>query len=229
MKLSIVMPNFNKEPWLADAIRSVMDQNYKDWELIIVDDGSRDGSLDVIKHFASVDKRISYLILRKNMGIAIARNEGTAVATGDVIVVHDSDDIMLQGKLKTIARYFKKPDCDVFYSNYYHGDVAAQPRKRVDLTGIEPYDLLYPKQRIGHFTIAYRKKAWDKHKYNPAYKINDDYPFLISLWNAGLKFKHCKDYLCIMRLLPNGASYVNRKKTAKEVEKLSKTIKKRHG
>jgi len=227
LKVSIVMPNYNKESWIADSIRSVLDQTDRDFEFVIVDDGSTDGSRAVIDHFAALDTRIKKVYLKKNMGISVARNKGNAASTGDIIVIHDSDDLMLPHKIKAVRAFFNRYKLvDVFYSNYYHGRVSGEPFKMERFDEIDPYDCLYPKQLIGNITVAYRRRVWNKCKYSSKYKINDDYPFLISAWNAGFTFRHDPEPLCIMRLLSTGASFKNKNKTDKEVEKLAKTIRK---
>src|SRR6516162_2388311 len=92
--VSVVMPVYNTEAYLADAIGSILAQTFTDWELICVDDGSSDCSLDVLRRYERADSRIR-VISRSNTGVARARNEGMALARGRYIAAMDSDDVAL--------------------------------------------------------------------------------------------------------------------------------------
>lgn len=95
-KMSVVMPIYNVEAFVGDAIQSVLDQSFKDFELICVDDGGQDGSMDIVRGFA--DPRIR-IICQENRGLAGARNTGIANARGEFIGLLDSDDIWHADKL----------------------------------------------------------------------------------------------------------------------------------
>ena len=88
-KISIVMPVYNKEKYIARGIHSILVQTFKDWELIIIDDGSTDGSLNQCKKFR--DSRIQ-VFHTLNRGVSEARNLGISKATGEYITFIDSDD-----------------------------------------------------------------------------------------------------------------------------------------
>lgn len=89
-KISVLMTVFNAEPSLSIAVSSVLNQTWHNFELVIVDDASTDGSWELIKHFASEDRRIVRHQNATNMGAYLARNKALALATGDFITVHDS-------------------------------------------------------------------------------------------------------------------------------------------
>ena len=91
MKFSVIVPVFNAEKYLQKCVSSVIDQRYKDWELILVDDGSRDRSPSIIDDYAKQDNRV-ISIHQQNAGPGIARNNGLQYATGDYVVFLDSDD-----------------------------------------------------------------------------------------------------------------------------------------
>ena len=94
------MPVFNSERFLAEAIESILTQTFTDFELIIVDDGSTDGSADIIRAYAEQDSRIRFVQLAENMGDAGARNASIARASGEYITGMDSDDISLPERLQ---------------------------------------------------------------------------------------------------------------------------------
>ncbi|MCZ2155754.1 MAG: glycosyltransferase family 2 protein, partial [Bryobacterales bacterium] len=90
--VSIIIPAFNAAPWLKDAVHSVLAQSYRDWELIVVNDGSTDGTSALAKSFN--DPRIR-VIDQTNAGVSAARNAGMAAAQGNLFAFLDADDAML--------------------------------------------------------------------------------------------------------------------------------------
>lgn len=96
-KISIVMPVYNKEKYIKNAIESVISQTFKDWELIIIDDGSVDNSYEICKQFS--DERI-HVYHTKNQGVSIARNYGMSLARGEYITFIDGDDTVSENYLK---------------------------------------------------------------------------------------------------------------------------------
>jgi glycosyltransferase involved in cell wall biosynthesis len=91
-KISVIMPTFNRACYIAEAIKSVQDQILDDWELIVVDDGSTDGTESIVRGFVEKDSRISYFKNEKNIGIAKTRNRGVTLAKADYVAMLDSDD-----------------------------------------------------------------------------------------------------------------------------------------
>lgn len=115
--ISIVMPTLNRAPVLGAAIRSVLDQTYSNFELIVVDDGSEDATAVVVGSFT--DGRLIYLCHRGRHGGNWARNRGIERARGGIICFLDSDDVYLPHKLSTVADFFaKNPSVDVLVDSY---------------------------------------------------------------------------------------------------------------
>ena len=115
MKISIVMASYNYAPIIGEAIESIINQTYKDWELIIVDDGSTDNSVEVIKKYLS-DNRIKLYINEKNLGLAKTVRKGIQYSTSDWIAFLESDDKFfpnaLEEKIKAIST-----DADIIFSD----------------------------------------------------------------------------------------------------------------
>ncbi|SDI32692.1 glycosyltransferase family 2 protein [Proteiniclasticum ruminis] len=97
--ISIIMPTFNADTYLVETIDSVLAQDYRNWELIIIDDCSTDKTKSIILEYAKVDPRIKSIYLAENQGAAIARNSGVKIAKGDFIAFIDSDDVWHSNKL----------------------------------------------------------------------------------------------------------------------------------
>src|SRR4051812_39209032 len=90
--VSIIMPAYNVAPYIGDAIRSALAQTYTDFELIVVDDGSKDDTAALAREFARTDRRVR-LVQQANRGLAGARNTALRAATGEFFALLDSDDI----------------------------------------------------------------------------------------------------------------------------------------
>ena len=110
LKISVILNNHNYGQFIGAAIQSVLSQDYSDFELVIVDDGSIDNSREVISSFA--DPRIR-IVQKENGGQLSAFNEGFKVCSGDIICFLDSDDMYQQGYLNAVIKQFTKhPDCE---------------------------------------------------------------------------------------------------------------------
>lgn len=98
--VSILMAAYNSERFILDAINSVFEQNYNNWELIICDDCSTDGTLEICKQLSKADDRIIYIRNNKNYGQSYARNRAFSVSRGQFITILDSDDLMNPQRIK---------------------------------------------------------------------------------------------------------------------------------
>ena len=114
---SIILPVYNAEKYVANAINSVINQNYKNWELIIVDDGSNDNSYEIIKEFLN-DNRINY-IYEKNSGVSFARNNALKHANGDYVLFIDSDDYFSVNLLSDMNKLLSEKNVDVVTFGYF--------------------------------------------------------------------------------------------------------------
>jgi glycosyltransferase involved in cell wall biosynthesis len=105
-QISIITPTLNRAKLLPDAIRSVLKQTFKDWEHIIIDDGSKDNTEDVVRKFT--DHRIIYVNRFKQRGISATRNLGIRLASGKYIAFLDSDDLLPPDSLAKRIRYLER-------------------------------------------------------------------------------------------------------------------------
>jgi glycosyltransferase involved in cell wall biosynthesis len=117
MKVSIITPSYNSALYIKNTIASVQAQTLRDWEMIIVDDGSIDNSADIIRDIAINDSRIK-LIQKENGGSASARNVALSIAQGEYIQFLDSDDTIDYKKLERQITLMEKEDLDVSYSDW---------------------------------------------------------------------------------------------------------------
>lgn len=129
-KVSIVIPIYNVEKYLGECLDSVVNQKLRDIEIICVDDGSTDGSLEIVNEYASKDDRI-VVISKENRGYGHTMNMGFAAAKGEYIGIVESDDYADSRMFRDLYRFAKRHDCDVVKSNYYEhsaeGDRFIEP------------------------------------------------------------------------------------------------------
>ena len=124
-KISVVMPIYNVEAYVAEAVQSVLDQRFTDFELICVDDGGSDRSMDIVREFT--DPRIRH-ICQANRGLAGARNSGIAHARGEFVALLDSDDVWHRDKLMLHFIHLNaNPDIGVSYAGSRLVDSAGEP------------------------------------------------------------------------------------------------------
>jgi glycosyltransferase involved in cell wall biosynthesis len=102
--ISVLMPVYNAERYVAEAVESILAQSFRDFEFIIIDDGSTDGSLAILEKYAARDERIR-LISRPNTGLVGALNEGLSMARADLIARMDADDIAMPERFASQAEY----------------------------------------------------------------------------------------------------------------------------
>ena len=125
--VSIIMPVYNSEKYVSDAIESVCNQSYKTWELLIVNDGSTDHSSKIIDDYAKKDSRIK-VFHRNNEGVSMARNYALDKCNGNYITFIDSDDVYHPERLKKMMQIFvQNPDCDIVFSRHkeFRGELGV--------------------------------------------------------------------------------------------------------
>lgn len=135
--ISVVIPLYNKEKQIAHTLQSVLNQTFQDFEIVIVDDGSTDGSIGEVKKFT--DPRIR-LICQKNAGVSAARNRGIEEAKSDLIAFLDADDEWKPEYLATQNYLYQKyPECSVYACNYefrsIEGKVTPTIIRKLPFTG----------------------------------------------------------------------------------------------
>lgn len=179
-RISIVIPNYNHGSSLECAINSVINQNYSNIELIVVDGASKDNSVDIIKKF---ENTITAWVSEPDHGLYDAMNKGLNMATGEWIYFLGADDILCHGILKNIFSDF--PDVDFIYGNVFWGNSES-------LYDGEFSQLKLFEHNICHQAIFVRKKILlNVGGFNDEYKVCADYCFnLYCFLNKNLKIKY---------------------------------------
>jgi glycosyltransferase involved in cell wall biosynthesis len=156
--VSVILPVYNCERYVKDAIESILDQTYKNFELIVVDDGSTDNSIKIIERFRSSSVKI---IRQENLGAGAARNSGLEIAGGEYFAFLDSDDLWLGNKLELQMEQIVQPGAPDMIFGYVKefsgGNPALTHAPLADaqsLRGIHPISILVSREnfmRVGLF------------------------------------------------------------------------------
>lgn len=125
-KISVIIPVYNAEKWLREALSSLKSQSYKDFEALMVDDGSSDGSAFICKEFCDADSRFR-LISQPNKGVSSARNLGIAEAKGEWIAFMDADDVMPPDALEVMMRHAENSGAKIVVGGFSRGIPKKSP------------------------------------------------------------------------------------------------------
>lgn len=180
MKVTILLPAYNAALYLRDSLDSIMRQVFKDFDVLLIDDGSMDDTSKIAIEYSNIDRRIKYYKNEKNIGLIKTLNKGLSLAKGEYIVRMDADDIMFDDRLYKQVKYMdSNPECFV---------CGGQMEYIGGLTGMAPIlpqkyeDLLYLSLincPLYHPTTIIRNSAIKQFglKYNDSYKHAEDYKF----------------------------------------------------
>mgnify|MGYP000264631671 CR=1 FL=1 len=208
-KITIVTPSFNQAKYLEETIRSVLLQNYPNLEYIIVDGGSTDGSVDIIKKY---EKHISYWVSEPDKGQSDAINKGFKKATGVYGNWINSDDLLAYHALHTLAQHIKKhPSNTVFIGDYieFHEKTGEANRKRSDIRTLEQLvDLKNYWRRPGGNQIGQQATFFPLKLFRAVGGLNEnnhntmDYELWGKFLNAGAEIAPIHEILGYFRIYP---------------------------
>ena len=159
MKFSVIVPVYNTQKYLKRCIESVLNQTYKNYEIILINDGSTDNSLEILKKYESNNK--VKIITQKNHGLSYTRNVGISHATGDYVILLDSDDFLEKDLFKVLNLNIKNEDMIKFNYNYYFGNgkkKSIQSVKFEDNSGQEALRKLISEKKVFEMSCIYAYK-----------------------------------------------------------------------
>lgn len=207
--VSVVMPTYNAERYIREAVESIINQTYSNWELIIVDDESSDLTRKIINEYADADTRIRLIEGRRN-GIGGALNLGVEMAVGDYIARMDADDISLSLRLEKQVDYMEKHNdvgvCATQWKGYAF-DKVMQENMCDTFTDQEIKAKLIFSNAIGHPTIMFRKRVFEDGWRYRENIIAEDY----DLWTRmipDVKFACLEDVLLYYRREDQNSSFL---------------------
>lgn len=176
--VSVILPVYNAEKHVSEAIESVLNQSHDILELIIVDDASSDGSLNRIRGFD--DPRIMRIELKENRGAGNARNKGIELAKGRYIAFIDADDIWLKDKLRLQIEQMSKEKVPLVYSDYFLMNEESKFTHKVISPAEVDHKKMLKNNYIGCLTAMYDTKNLGK-KYMPNRRKRQDWALWIDI------------------------------------------------
>lgn len=204
--ISIIMPCHNGEKYIFDAIQSVVSQTFSDWELLVIDDNSSDGSVKIIEDFCAKDARIKLLHAEKSTGLpATARNVGIENASGRFIAFLDCDDMWLPTKLARQIPLFETKNVAVVFSFYAKMNGRGDFQNRlVSSPFVIDYEYLLKGDCIGNLTGMY-----DTHKCGKVFQKeihHEDYEMWLSILKRGFYAINTNTYEAFYRVQKSSVS-----------------------
>lgn len=185
-KISFIIPVYNAEKYVSRAIESVLNQTYKNIELIIINDGSKDSSLSICKSYQAADNRI-IIIDKENQGVSSARNDGIKKASGDYIMFLDADDYVEKNIIEDSIKIIELNNVDMVRYNYYRQTrrIKIKNKFNISLNTIIPADSEIIKESIFLTDIfcpcwgtLYNANIVKKLSFNSNLRVGEDFLFV---------------------------------------------------
>ena len=204
--MSVITPSYNAERFIGQTIESVLNQSYTNWEMLIVDDCSRDQTVEIIKQYEKQDDRIRLIQLEENSGSAIARNTAMDHAKGKYLAFLDSDDMWLPEKLEKQVAFMETKDIAFSFTQYLRVKEDGTETEMVSkLPEIVTYEDLMKQCVIGCLTVML-----DKEKIGNFRMVNirtrQDFAFWLTLLRNGFLAYGYPEVLAHYRLVDNSIS-----------------------
>ncbi len=220
--ISVLMPAYNSELYIAEAIESILNQSYQNIELIIFDDGSSDNTRKVIQSFD--DPRIVKILSDQNYGVVRARNDMIDRASGQYIALMDADDIADRTRLEKQLRSLEAGECDLCGSAQWVLDEASGKIKKSKdkFTDADLRSLLAVYCGLCNSAMMGKAEIFKRFKYDTTILTSEDYYLWVVMAAAGYRFLNLKERLITYRRYPAQTSSVHLDKfriTTIEVQK----------
>ena len=223
--VSVIMPAFCAEAYLSQAIDSVLAQTHSNWELLIMDDQSPDGSWEIAQCYAAKDARIRCIQNEHNRGVAQTRNRGIDLSRGEWIAFLDSDDIWHADKLEQQLAAAARTGADMIYSAYAMFCDGGRHRAEYLVPMQTSYNDMLWENVIGCSTVLVRRSALGEHRFRSDF-YHEDYALWLELLRSGLSAAGCLEILVEWRVSENARSFnklnaaQNRWRIYRQAEKL---------
>lgn len=222
--ISVIMPVYNGEKYLREALDSILNQTYKDFELILIDDGSKDKTLEIMQKYKQEDNRI-VLISRENKGLIASLNEGISKARGQFMARMDGDDINDLRRFQKQLDLMESKNADLC-GCHYHWINESGDFTRCTIVPLHYESFLtcmaitvpfaHPSVMIRKQFLIDRQLSYGK----PTYTNIEDYALWVDCWNHGAKIVNVNEFLFCYRSYSSSLSNRNNQKILIERKKL---------
>jgi len=213
--VSVIMSVYNHKDYVGKAIESILHQTLRNLELIIINDGSIDGSLDVIRKYEKLDSRI-LVIDQNNQGLTRSLNTGVRKSSGQYIARQDADDISMPNRLEKQLNVLQNFQLDIVTSRALSGGRIVPHNI---LLKFNKSSILKAGNIFVHGTFFIDKKVFDKQVYNERYRYAQDFKFMLDAFQNGLKVGYMLEALYYLNSVETSISNTQSKEQNKCVEK----------
>lgn len=204
--VSVIMPAYNSAEFIEASVKSVLDQNYTNWELLVVDDASTDDTPNILQKFSEREKRIRLIRNESNQGPGISRNKGIKAAQGDFIAFLDADDLWKPEKLEKQLKFMQENQVEVCYSSYERIDENGERRKEViQALPFLKYEKLLKSNYVGNLTGIYNCRRLGK-IYGPQIRKRQDWGLWLNAVKKADTARSIKEPLAFYRLRKSSIS-----------------------
>jgi glycosyltransferase involved in cell wall biosynthesis len=157
--ISVIIPTYNHAQYIIETVKSVLNQTYRDFEIIIIDDGSKDNTRDILNSY--IDENLVHYIYQESQGVSAARNTGIKVARGKYSAFMDADDIMLPESLAKRIKFMEKhQDIDFVFTDFFLEDTKSN---------CNPYPFLKKREMLLSLSPALEKQDGTTYSFHPSY------------------------------------------------------------
>jgi len=225
LMVSIITPAYNSARHISGTIRSVLAQTYKDWEMLIVDDGSSDHATEIVQQFAELDERIRLISLHQHMGAAESRNVAIRASRGRFVAFLDSDDLWHPEKLERQLAFMSRHSYAFTFTSYQR--IKGKKPKKLNVIKA-PHHVDYrgylKNTIIGTLTVVI-----DRHKTGsfemPDIRSSHDMALWCNILKRGFHAYGLRETLAYYRIMP-GSNTSQKLRAAKDVWKVYRRIEK---
>lgn len=213
-KISVVMPVYNSERYIKTSIESILTQTFKNFEFIIIDDGSNDDSFKVIDSYRQKDKRIILMRNNQNIGTSKTLNRGLFIAQGKYIIRMDADDWSYPNRFQKQFDFMEKsPETGVSGGTIEICDknLNIKNKRRYPLSDIGARKIIFQYSPFAHPATIWNAKLMKKiHGYNPNIPLSQDYELYFRIGKIS-KFANIKDTILKLRTHDDSSSIIKGK------------------
>ena len=213
-KVSVIMPAYNAEKYIEEAIKSVLNQTMSDLELIIIDDCSKDHTMKIIGKIAQDDSRICVKKNEINSGVAKTRNLGLTLSKGKYVAFIDSDDIWHNDKLEKQLVLAEQSQADIIYSTYsLINEQGTKMYNEFVVPAKVDFGQMLKCNFIGCSTVMMKREVTENYKFDTSF-FHEDYVLWLQLLKEGYKAVGVVESLVDYRVIQTSKS-ANKLKSAK--------------
>ena len=197
--VSVILPVFNGEKYIGDAIESVLDQTFRDFELIIINDGSTDGTLTLLERYRRSDSRV-VIVSRENKGLVETLNEGISLATGFWIARMDADDVAHPNRFERQLHWLQQTDADICGSWIkYFGTSDRRVLQHPESDEAIKAEMLFGSP-FAHSTVMMKTELVSQLLYSKEWETCEDYDLWERAVHAGWRMTNVQQVLLSYRL-----------------------------